>query len=595
MRRRPVAALCAAGGLAIVLALAAGPLGLGASPEFGLKSAALFIVGADLLIAALVLDGLRPNASRRTETGSVALLGSAVADAVVAYAVTATGLIVLFGQSKPIERTGYFAAALVVVPLSVALAWRRDRIGVDGGRTELTAFGALVLTGATVCLIRVSSLSTSPGVGASVVLLAAVVLARALATVAGWRASPSMLARPSVRLLPAMTPLVLLALVVPFVPADTFSLGDLAGAVVVGLVAYWCALHDIGRRIELGKWSVAVDVVVVVSCWLLAAYVALPAIEFALNQNYFLGPALDIMHGHPMLVGTFSQYGIVMMDALAAIFSVLPLGYGTFTLLLAVLTALYFTTFYVVVRLSTRSRLLAATALGLVVTLCVFGVIGFDPEYPSTGVLRFGIPWLVLLFSQAGARGGSRARLWNWLVLATVAVAAVWSGEAGVYTLVTAGAVAGVEESEHGSLRARTVRFGRRAVMLVATSVGALVSFTVLTRVLAGSWPDWGAYLYYVRLYTTAGFGNEPIAAWSPGLALGGFYTVSATITILLLVRRPQVVPRLTEFRAVAGLTALGVAVFTYFLGRADPNNLFHISPPAVALLFVWVAIVRSS
>ena len=35
----------------------------------------------------------------------------------------------------------------------------------------------------------------------------------------------------------------------------------------------------------------------------------------------------------------------------------------------------------------------------------------------------------------------------------------------------------------------------------------------------------------------------------------------------------------------------MGGLVFTYFLGRAAPNNLFHIAPPAVALLFVWVGI----
>jgi hypothetical protein len=37
----------------------------------------------------------------------------------------------------------------------------------------------------------------------------------------------------------------------------------------------------------------------------------------------------------------------------------------------------------------------------------------------------------------------------------------------------------------------------------------------------------------------------------------------------------------------------LGALIYTYYLDRAHPDNLVHISPPAVALLFVWLGIMR--
>lgn len=315
------------------------------------------------------------------------------------------------------------------------------------------------------------------------------------------------------------------------------------------------------------------------------------------NLNYFLGPAIDVLHGHPMLVGTFSQYGVGMIDVLAAIFRVIPLGYGTFTLILSISTALLFVVVYVILRWSTESLLIAAVGVAVAIVLGTFGTLGYYAWAPSTGVLRFGLPWLVILFSVAAARTATHKRLFGAFVFTTVAVAAVWSGEAGVYCLGTAVALACLDAAvADAGARDRARMAARRIAQLVATSASALLMFTLLTRLLAGEWPNWGAYLYYIRLYTTGGLGALPIQPWSPGLALGALYTVSAIAIVLLALTRPALLrERAVAFRAATGLTVLGALVFTYFLGRAHPNNLYHISPPGVALVFVWLGIVRST
>ncbi len=587
-RPRLAAALFGAGALAIAIALGANTLGVAASRAFGWKKAVVLIVGCDLIVAGLVVSARR---TRDAEVDLVALLSGAIADGVLAFAISADAVIVLFGQSKPIERLGYFLALLVVVPLTIALAWRRAQAGTAGERQRLTAFSTLVATAGVLCLARLLALSPTATLNTSLFVVIALVAARiAIAIAARWL--PDAWSR---RVPVSAIPLLFALAALPFVPPATLSTVDVAVGLAAGIAAFDLA-RAFGGRSELSRrWMRALDATILAGMALVVLFLGPPDIVVATNQNYFLGPALDVLHGHPMLVGTFSQYGVGLMDALAALFLVVPIGYGTSTLLVSVLTALLFAGLYYVVRWSSQSVLIAALALTVAVTLDIFGQLLNYVDFPSTGVLRFGMPWLVLVLSVAAARTARHKRLLRAFVLATVAVAAVWSAEAGAYTLAVAGALACLDGLvADASPRARLKIAARRVAELVAASVGGVLAFTLLTKVSTGAWADWGAYVYYVRLYTTGGFGNLPIQPWSPGLALGAMYAVSAIVIVVLALTRPELMRRYrVAFHAAAGLTVLGTVVYTYYLGRAHPNNLVHISPPGVALLFVWLGIAR--
>jgi hypothetical protein len=396
------------------------------------------------------------------------------------------------------------------------------------------------------------------------------------------------------RSLVEFVPLLLVMAAVPFVPTSTLNVTNLAVAAAGGLALV--GLVKLGRGWPRSARA-ALDIAAVLVCALLVFYLEHPVPELALNQNYFLGPTIDVLHGHPMLVSTFSQYGYGMFDVLSAFFSLAPIGYGSFTVLLSTLTVLLFAAVYVVLRLSTSSQILAITGLVVAVALNVFGQMDAYTYFPSTGVLRFGLVWLVILLSVGAARSARRARLLNGLVFVVLAVSAAWSGEAGVYCLGAAGAIVCLEAAtleSRGGVRSRAALSGL-ARCLTASGCGLLV-FTGVTRVAAGAWPDWGAYAEFIRLYTTGGLGALPIGAWSPGLALGALYAASAVALVVLLKLRPALVrERPATFRAIAGLTAMGALVFTYFLGRAAPNNLFHVAPPAVALVFVWAGLADVS
>jgi hypothetical protein len=589
--------LFAFGAAAVAVALGANVLGIAASSAFGWKKATLLIVGCDLIVAALIVSARGKPPVFEGDGDTASLLSGAIADGVTMFAMSAAALIVLFGQSKPIERLGFFLAILVIVPLNVTLAWSRQRAGATGSRQQLLAFATLAGTAMVLCLAgllplrRTSSLDTSLFV---LLALLAVRVAIAFAARLTWDWPHRLPAKTAA----AAMPLLLVAAAAPFVPSVTLSAVDVAVALAVGLAAFDLVRAFGGRSQSLPRaCTTAVDIGVLAICTLVVVYLGSPNLGLALDHNYFLGPVSDVLHGHPMLVGTFSQYGVGLIDALAAVFLVVPIGYGTFTLLLSASTALLFAVIYIVLRWSTGSLLIAVVGLTVAVTLDVFGQEAYYTYFPSTGVLRFGLPWLLLLFSLASTRSVRHKRLFDGFVLAIVAVATVWSGEAGAYCFGTAAALACLDACiVDASWRERISMAIRRIARIVAAGLLGLLVFTLVTRVTTSAWANWGAYLEYIRLYTTGGLGALSISSWSPGLALGAVYTLSAIAIVLLALTRPALVrERALAFRAATGLTVLGALVYTYFLGRSHPNNLVHISPPAVTLLFVWLGIARST
>ena len=590
--------LFAFGAAAVAVALGANVLGIAASSAFGWKKATLLIVGCDLIVAALVVSAHGKPPVLEGDGDTASLLSGAIADGLTMFAISAVALIVLFGQDKPIERLGFFLAILVIVPLNVTLAWRRQRAGATGSRQQLFAFATLAGTAMVLCLAGLLPLRTTSSLDTSLFVLLALLAVRAAIAFAARLTPTAWQHRLPAKTATAAMPLLLVATAAPFVPSATLSVVDVAVALAVGLAAFDLVRAFGGRSQSLPRaCTTAVDIGVLVICTLVVVYLGLPNLGLALDHNYFLGPASDVIHGHPMLVGTFSQYGVGVIDALAAVFLVVPIGYGTFTLLLSASTALLFAVIYIVLRWSTGSLLIAVVGLTVAVTLNVFGQEAYYTYFPSTGVLRFGLPWLLLLFSLASTRSVRHKRLFDGFMLATVAVATVWSGEAGAYCFGTAAALACLDACiADASWRERISMATRRIAQVVAASLLGLLVFTLVTRVTTGAWANWGAYLEYIRLYTTGGLGALPISSWSPGLALGAVYTISAIAIVLLALTRPALVrERAVAFRAATGLTILGALVYTYFLGRSHPNNLVHISPPAVTLLFVWLGIARST
>ena len=375
------------------------------------------------------------------------------------------------------------------------------------------------------------------------------------------------------------------AAVLSFYPRSLFTPERLWLCAVVALLV--AAVR--GLRLSMSSSRVrrrVIDVCVLTVIVLVVTAVDEHSSALRYDYDFFLGPVNAMRHGHPLLVDTFSQYGVGMFYGLAAAFHAVPLTYGGLQFILGLAYAAEFAVVYAVLRLACRSQLLAV--LGLVVALVANLAIAVPYiAYPSTGPLRFALPWVVILAGTLRARSTEHRRLLDVTMVLTVGVAAVWSAETFVYALAAYAAVMVFTLSQRAESRSqRSLVVAKRiaaAVVAGFVAVGATSAFMLL---LAGDWPRWTEYLSLVALYAMRGFGSLLIPTWSPGYLVGALYVLS--VTALLALPRAVRLQHDRTITATAGATAFGAIAFTYFLGRSAPTNLHHVAVPAVVVTCGW-------
>jgi hypothetical protein len=309
------------------------------------------------------------------------------------------------------------------------------------------------------------------------------------------------------------------------------------------------------------------------------------------NHNYYLGPVNEVLHGRTLLVDVFAQYGVGVIYLLAGLFSLIPIGYGTLALVLSALTVVEFGLIYAIVRIAGRSQLIAVLASGVAIVYVIYGQIQSFVAYPSTGPLRFGLPYVVILLEVVAARSRARTR---GLLLASVvvtALASLWSFETFAYTLAAFLAITAVKSVAEREAVRDILR--QRLIPLVAAVAALQVLFAVATRAASGGWPQWGTYLDYIRLYSVQGFYTLPVESWSPAFLLAGVSFASALLLAFVAVRRPTLLrSRKDLFVGLAGSTAFAILAFTYFVGRSHPNNLHHVAAPAIMACALWLCLL---
>ena len=315
---------------------------------------------------------------------------------------------------------------------------------------------------------------------------------------------------------------------------------------------------------------------------------------FQFHQNLLLGPANEVLHGHPMLVGTASQYGVTSIYSIAAWFQVAPVGYGTFGLLTGAMTAVWYAAGYGILRLARTPRLLSAAALALAVVALVFNLTFPVGALPQSGPLRFGMPMAIVLAAVAAERFPRHGRAARLVGLGFVGLAAVWSLEALAYTAIVFAALAGLRawlSPAPGRLRT----LGRDAIAAALAIVLAHALFAAITLAASGELPDWGAYIDYLREFLLGDLGDltYDVPRWTPGLAVGIGYAASAVAIAELARRRGPLVEReRPALVAITGVTAYGIALLSYYVDRSQDHILMHVSLPAVLTGALWLALL---
>ena len=504
------------------------------------------------------------------------------------------------------ETLAFALAFLVVLPLAGFAGHRlAARLLSAVGERALLSVAACLLEGLAVVVLATRG-AEAVGLGNSFAWLLALAVAWWLAA-AG--ALGSLLTRNApVRLLPAprtawaIAGLLGTGAALTFVDLGSLPVGVLALGAAVAVAAFLVA-NRAGLPRPAGAWGTAIDVAVVglVVIGVTGVQVISPEdpalaldtdiIQF--HQNFFLGPANQVVHGDAMLVDTFSQYGVGAIYAIAGWFELVPIGNGTLGLLDGLLSALVFASAYAVLRLAGMSRWLATAAVGVAVLALVYGL-----NYPvgallQHGGLRFGVPMGVLLFAALEARRpGAVPRLMQLVVLGT---SSIWALDVFAYTLLTLAAVVALRVA----IMPRAERPGELAWWLIGAAVACLIAqllFVVLTLIVAGELPDWGRYLDTLRSFLAGSIGDltYDFRPWSPAFLVGALYFCSALALGLLLRLLPALVAaNRPAVIALAGSTAYGVALYSYFVNRSLNDVLPYIGLPAVLVVALWLQLAK--
>jgi hypothetical protein len=532
-------------------------------------------------VTATVAAAERPADSAVSDPPLVGPFAVALAEGAAAFMASCSLLLVTIGHTENVEFVVYLLAFCAALPLAFASAlWLRSSLT----RREVALLG-VIDAGALAATLDVGRLADA---GPRFFLVAGVGILALSELLAGQFRSVLALAAVRVGSLDWLLVPLLFAAAIAFLPSSAYnSKGFWLAFPVAGLLSL-VAPEAMRRHRPLLVVDVVLLLLIAATVWDVFYWDG----WMVDNHNYYLGPVNEVLHGRTVLVDVFAQYGVGVIYLLAGLFSLIPLGYGTFALVLSALTVVEFGLMYAIVRIAGRSQLIAVLASAVAIVYVIYGQIQSFVAYPSTGPLRFGLPYVVILLEVIGARSPARTRGLTLASAVVTALASLWSFETFAYTLAAFLAITALEAVvPERETRRQIVR--RRVLPLVALVVALQIVFAVVTRAAAGGWPQWGTYLDYIRLYSVQGFYTLPVEAWSPGFLLAGVCFASALLLAFVAVRRPTLVRgREDLFVALAGSTAFAILAFTYFVGRSHPNNLHHIAPPAIMVCALWLCLL---
>ena len=160
-------------------------------------------------------------------------------------------------------------------------------------------------------------------------------------------------------------------------------------------------------------------------------------------------------------------------------------------------------------------------------------------------------------------------------------LSSIWSLEAFAYTVATFAGLICFQALARPA-PGRLAWLARRAALGLAACAAAHVLFVAVTLAAVGELPDYGWYLAFLEafLFDEVGDITYDFSRWSPGLAVGAGYAASAAALVLLLRRRPELVDvERVALTALAGTTAYGIALFSYFVDRSTNQTAAHLDP----------------
>lgn len=299
---------------------------------------------------------------------------------------------------------------------------------------------------------------------------------------------------------------------------------------------------------------------------------------------FFLAPIHDLLFEKTLLVSTETQYGLLLTQALAWLFQIVPYSFSHFYLVIEVIQVIAAVGFYLIARSLTRSRTIAfgLLVLYLCVTFLRHASVLFPLEghvLPAVSRLRFMFELPILGVLLWHLRTRKRTLLFIGAVL--VGIAVLYNVEVGLTLLLGYSAYVFFD----AWTRSKTVMsvllasIGWVSLALCAI-VMMFVLFSLYTVVRSGTVPDFTQLFQYQSLYLS-GFWALPMPpvgmAWGVLAILG---SVMLAVCVSLITRT-----KWDDAPIYGAIAVYGIMLFHYYLARSHPLNLYTIAVPVLLLL----------
>ena len=288
----------------------------------------------------------------------------------------------------------------------------------------------------------------------------------------------------------------------------------------------------------------------------------------AFHYGFFIGPIFEILHGHSYPLTLDLQYGWGLTAFLAVYYKLL----GSVTLLgmqnlLKILAFLQYSLIFFIASALYQSRKIALLALGAILFFNFYSQGDLYYTCPSIGFLRFGFIYLILFTWVCEGKWISEKS--SFIIVSILgSLSFVWSFESAVYTLP---ALFFAEYIQHSF---------KKFLPIFLACFSCIILAYLAPMLFYGQWPELWRYYEYPLLYAS-GFGQVPLTryfnAWWFFPLLYGFLSI-------------KIISGSISNRFVSALTVYGMLLFTYYGGRAEPNNLFHVAIPFI-LLSIYLVI----
>ncbi len=295
------------------------------------------------------------------------------------------------------------------------------------------------------------------------------------------------------------------------------------------------------------------------------------------DDMWFIIPAWDILHGKYLFVESESQYGLLIFYMLAAVFRFIGTSVQSLKLVEMIVHAGYYTLVYVLVRSICKTRQGAIAAFLFILGGSIFrNELRFE-TYLEPSVTRLRNMWDIPVLLAMYAEYTSGKQRWFFAACGLAALASIYNTDIGLslgLIMIGWSCVLPLFSDAPFSLQCKKI------VMRIAISAsclfGAGLVFSLLTKIISGTWPNWSLNFYYTKLYL-AGFGAMPMPVFGAYWAILGAEGVAIiTACASWLLQRPL---RNAPFLLTVGI--YGLLIFQYYLNRSFIANLWVVSLPA--------------